>query len=90
MIPHWTIDDYLHAIYPNELEVKDTNDTPQSASSIALYFKIDNGWKLKPKVYDKRDEFTFPIINFPFISIPALPVFEGYISERICFSMECA
>ena len=28
---------------PTKLEVKDTNDTPQSASSIALYFKIDNG-----------------------------------------------
>ncbi len=31
--------DYLHRIYPNELEVKDTTDTQKSAS----YFKIDNG-----------------------------------------------
>ena len=70
--------------------MKDTNDTPKSASSIALYFKIDKGWQLKPSLYDKRDEFTFPIINFPFISIPASPAYEVYISERICYSMECA
>jgi hypothetical protein len=92
MIPHWTIDDYLYAIYPNELEVKDTNDTPKSASSIALYLEIDNGWKLKTKLYDKRDEFPFPIINFPFSSnnIPASPAYEIYSSQLICHSMECA
>ena len=92
MIPHWTIDDYLHHIYPNELEVKDTNDTAKSASSIAIYLEIDTGWKLKTKLYDKRDEFAFPIINFPFSSsnIPASPAYEAYSSQLICFSMECA
>ena len=93
MIPHWKIDDYLHPIYPNELEVKDTiNDTPKSASSIVIYLEIDNRWKLKTKLYDKRDEFVFPIINFPFNSsnIPASPAYEVYSSQLICFSMECA
>ena len=85
MIPHWTIDDYLHPIYPNELKVKDNNDNPKSGSSIALYFKIDKGWKLKTKLYDKRDEFTFPIINFPYICISALPVYEVYISHSYAF-----
>jgi hypothetical protein len=67
--------DYLHRIYPNELEVKDTIDTQKSASYLDLYLEINSGGRLKTKLYDKRDEFTFPIVNFPFISsnIPASP-----------------
>ena len=47
---------------PNELEVKDTTDTQKSASYLDLHLEIDNGGN-----YDKRDDFTFPIINFPLI-----------------------
>merc|ERR1711860_20912 len=65
--------DYLHLIYPSELEIKDTTDTPKSASYLDLHLEIDNGGKLTTKLYDKRDDFIFPIVNFPFISsnIPA-------------------
>ena len=31
------------------------------------YIYIDNG-KLASKLYDKRDDFHFPIVNFPFFS----------------------
>jgi len=68
--------DYLHRIYPNELQVKDTTETQKSTSYLDLHLKIDNGGRLKTKLYDKRsDDFTFPIFNFPFISsnIPASP-----------------
>ena len=65
--------DYLHRIYPNELEVNDTTDNHTSASYIDLHLEIDSGGRFKTKLYDKRDDFTFPIVNFPFISnnIPA-------------------
>ena len=33
--------DYLHRIYPNELEVNDTTDTQKSASYLDLYIEID-------------------------------------------------
>jgi len=39
--------DYLHHIYPNELEVKDTTDTQKSASYLDLHLEIDNGGRLK-------------------------------------------
>ena len=70
--------DYLHRIYPNELEVKDTTDTQKSASYLDLHLEIDNGGRVNTKFYDKLDDFTFPIINFPFISnnIPASPDME--------------
>ena len=36
-------------------------------------------------LYDKRDDFTFPIVNFPFISsdIPASPAYGVYISQIV-------
>jgi hypothetical protein len=76
--------DYLHLIYPNELEVKDTTD-PQKCVS---YLEIDNAGRLIIKLYDKRDDFTFPTVNFLFISIniPASPTYGVYISQLIRYS----
>ena len=74
--------DFLHLIYPNELEIKDTTDTMKSASYLDLFLEIDNTRHLKTKLYDKRDDFNFPIVNFPFLSsnIPASPAYGVYIS----------
>jgi hypothetical protein len=40
------------------------------------------GW-LRTKLYGKRDDFNFPIVNFPFIcsNIPAAPADGVYISQ---------
>ena len=37
---------------------------------------------LRTKLYDKRDDFDFPNVNFPFIcsNIPAAPAYGVYIS----------
>ncbi len=74
--------DYLHRIYPNEIEVKDISDTQRSASYLDPHLEIDNGGSLKRNLYDKRDDFTFPIVNFSFINtnIPASPANGVYIS----------
>jgi hypothetical protein len=75
--------DYIHRIYLNEHEVKNTTDTQKSTSYLDLHTDIDNRGRLKIKLYDKRDDFTFPIANFPFISwnIPASPAYGVYISQ---------
>jgi len=77
--------DYLYLIYPSELEVKDTIDIQRFASYLDIHLEIDNGKWLKTKVYDKHDDFTFPIVDFPFISsnIPTLPAYGVYISLLI-------
>ena len=38
--------------------------------------------------YDKRDDFTFPLVIFPFTSsnIPALPAYGVYISQLLHYS----
>ena len=54
-----------------------------------LHREIDNGGRLnKTKLCDKRDEFTFPIVNFPFTSsnIPTSPVYVVYISQLIRYT----
>ena len=47
--------------------------------------------RLNTKVYDKRDDFNFPIVNFPFLSsnIPAAPAYEVYISQLIRYGRAC-
>jgi len=45
----------------------------------------------RPKLYDKRDDFNFPIVNFPFIcsNIPASPTYGVHISQLIRYSSVC-
>ena len=46
---------------PNEFEVQDTTDTQRSASYIDIHTEIDNGERLKTKLYDKRGDFVSSI-----------------------------
>jgi hypothetical protein len=45
----------------------------------------------RTKLYDKRDDFNFVIVNFPFIcsNIPAAPAYGVYISQLIRYSRAC-
>ena len=65
---------YLHQIYPKELNITNTTDTNHSAAYLDLMLKIGNS-SLHTKLYDKRDDFDFPIVNFPFMdsNIPSSP-----------------
>jgi hypothetical protein len=51
-------------IYPPELSVKETIDTASSASFLDMYLEFDDSGQLSTKIYDKRDDFNFKIINF--------------------------
>ena len=60
--------DFVDRIYPTELEIKDTTDTATSASYLDLqHIDVDSAGRLWMKLYDKRDDLNFPIVNFPFI-----------------------
>jgi hypothetical protein len=43
------------------------------------------------KIFDKRDDFNFPIVNFPLIcsNISAAPAYGVYISQLIRYSRAC-
>jgi hypothetical protein len=65
--------------------------TDRSASYLDIHLEIDSeGW-LRTKHYDKRDDFNFPIVNFPFIcsNIPAAPAYGVYIFQLVRYSRAC-
>ena len=67
--------DYLKEIYPSQLTVEKANKSDHLADYLDLTFIIDSGGKLSTRLYDKRDNFDFHIVNFPFLSsnIPSDP-----------------
>jgi len=88
---NYRLGNFVYRIYPIELGITDTTDIDRSASYLDLHLEIDTeGW-LKTKLYDKRDDLNFPIVNFPFIcsNIPAAPGYGVYISQLIRYSRAC-
>jgi hypothetical protein len=83
--------DFVDRSYPIELEIKDTTETYMSASYLDLHLEVDSEGRLRTKLYDKRDDFNFPIVNFTFIcsNIPATPAHGVYISQLIRYSRAC-
>jgi len=65
-----------------ELVVKDTTDSPNSASYLDLYLEHDIDGTFTTKLYDKRDDFNFPIVNYPFLdsNVPSSPAYGVYMS----------
>jgi hypothetical protein len=47
--------------------MKDIIYTDRSASYLDLHLEIERQEELRTKLYDKRDDFNFPIVNFPLI-----------------------
>jgi DNA-dependent RNA polymerase auxiliary subunit epsilon len=66
------------------LERKDTTNTDKSASYIGLQLEIDSEGRLRAKLYDKRDDFNIPFVNFS-----AAPAYEVYICHLILYSRAC-
>jgi hypothetical protein len=83
--------DFVDRIYPIEIEIKNTTDTDRSASYIDLHLEIDSRGRLRRKLYDKRDDFNVPIVNFPFIcsNFSTAPAYGVYISQMIRYSGAC-
>ena len=84
--------DYLKEIYPSQLTVEKANKPDQLADYLDLTFIIDSGGKLSTRLYDKRDDVDFHIVNFPFLSsnIPSGPSYGVYISQIIRYTRCCS
>ena len=52
-------------IYPSELQLNKANTSDTEAASLDLHLSISND-NVSTKIYDKRDDFDFEIVNFPF------------------------
>jgi len=85
------IQDYIQYIYPPELEIKETTISDSEVSYLDLHLSLLNG-NVISKLYDKRDDFDFEIINFPHLvsNIPATPAYGVYMSQLIRYQRACA
>jgi hypothetical protein len=83
--------DFVDRINPIELELKDVTDKDRSASYLDLHLETDSEGRLRVKLYNKRGDFNFPIMKFPFIcnNIRATSTYGVYISQLIRYSRAC-
>ena len=74
-------------IYPTELQLNKTNSSDTVAPFLDLNLSITNGL-VSSKIYDKRDDFNFEIVNFPFLDedVPRSPSYYVYILREKKFS----
>ena len=56
----------VNRIYPPELQLSKANSSDTEAPFLDLHLSISNGF-VSSKIYDKRDDFDFDIVNFPFL-----------------------
>ena len=77
----------VNQIYPPELQLKKANTTDTKAPIFNLHISIANEF-VSSKIYDKRDDIDFNIVNFPFLDgdVPCRASYGVYISQRIRFA----
>ena len=80
-------DSMVNRIYPSELQLNKANVSDAEASFLDLHLSISDGF-VKTKIYDKRDDFDFDIVNFPFLDgdVPRSASYGVYISQLIRFA----
>ena len=78
-------------IYPTEFQLIKANWSDTEAPFLDLNLSITNGIVLS-RTYDKRDDFNFEIVNFPFLDgdVPHSPYCGVYISQLIRFARVCS
>ena len=77
----------VNRIYPPELQLNKTNTSDTEAPFLDLHLSISNGF-VSSKIYDKRDDFDFDIVNFPFLDGDVLPL-TGFIFLNLLGLQEC-
>ena len=77
----------INQIYPPEMQLNKANTSDTEAPFLDLHLSITNGF-VSSKIYDKRNDFDFDIVNFPFLDgdVPRRPSYGVYISQFIRFA----
>ena len=63
----------VNQIYPPELQLNKANISDTEAPFLDLHLSVANRF-VSSKIYDKRDDFDFDIVNFPFLVVTFLVV----------------
>jgi hypothetical protein len=75
-----------------ELEIKDTTECSTSASHLDILLKLVANIIITTQLYDKRNNFNFSIVNFPYLcsNIPVSPAYGVYILQLIWYARACS
>ena len=82
----------MNILLRRTLSVKPLQNLPVNKRPfLDLNLSLTNGI-VSSKIYDKRDDFNFEIVNFPFLDgdVPRSPSYGVYISQLIRFARVCS
>ena len=81
----------VNRIYPPALQLNKANTSDTEAPFLNLHLSISNGF-VSSKIYDKRDDFNFDIVNFSFLDgdVPRSTSYGVYPSQLIRFARVCS
>ena len=79
----------ISAIYPSELELKDTSTSSTEVCYLDTNIKTgDVTTPFRISIYDKRDDFAFRIVNFPHMD-SNIPAYSVYTSQLVRYARIC-
>ena len=83
---------HLPLIYPPELVVNDSSDSVKTVNYLDITITSDNFSNLTFSIFDKRDDFNFNIVNFPYLDscIPRKPALGIFLSQLIRYARICS
>ena len=76
--------EHIYKIYPRELEIKPESNNPMEVAFLDLKINHINS-QINFSIYDKRDDFNFSIVNFPYMDscIPKKSALGVFYSQLI-------
>ena len=83
---------HLPLIYPPDLIVNLSSNSTSNVNYLDINMKIDDNFNLVTSIYDKRDDFNFEIVNFPYLDscIPRKPALGIFLSQLIRYARICS
>ena len=77
----------VNQIYPPELQLNKANTSDTEATFLDLHLSFSNGF-VSSKLYDKRDDFDFDIVNFPFLDgdVPRRSHVDDFNTRNKCLT----
>ena len=78
-------------IYPPELTLNKANSSDTEVAFLDLSLSISDNI-VNSKIYDKRDDFNFNIVNYPHLDgdVPRTTSYGVYVSQLIRFARACS
>ena len=75
-------DNMVSQIYPLELQINKADASDTKTAFLDMHLSISNDI-VSTKIYDKRDDFVFEIVNFPFLDFESIFLNSFVLQEHL-------